>query len=80
MKELNKFQGVWNGDAEIGKNPLFQATFWGFLGFSEEEKGPQMENMEKIYLLNILYTHQARQIWFSEIFPEVHSLGDSQFG
>jgi hypothetical protein len=38
MKELNKFYGDWNGDAEIGQNPLFWATFWGFLRFSEEEK------------------------------------------
>jgi hypothetical protein len=38
---------VWNGDAETGKNSPFQDTFWGFLGFSEEEKGPQMEKLEK---------------------------------
>jgi hypothetical protein len=77
---LNKSKGVWNGDAEIGQNPLFWATFWGFLGFSEEEKGPQMENMENFIYSTFLYTHQARQFWFSEIFPEVHSLGDSLFG
>jgi hypothetical protein len=47
VKGLARFQGFWSGDAKIGQNPLFRATFWGFLGFSEEEKGPQMENMEK---------------------------------
>jgi hypothetical protein len=39
MKELNKNKGVWNEDAEKGQNPVFRGTFWGFLGFSEEEKG-----------------------------------------
>jgi hypothetical protein len=34
-----------------------------------------MEKLEKFYLLNILYTHKARQIWFSKILPQVHSLG-----
>jgi hypothetical protein len=43
---LARFQGVWNGDAETCQNPLFQATFWGFLGFSEEEKGPQITKLE----------------------------------
>jgi hypothetical protein len=31
------------------------------------------------YLLDILYTHQEKQLWFSENFPEVHRLRDSQF-
>jgi hypothetical protein len=30
------------------KNPLIRATFFGFLGFSEEEKGPKMTSMENI--------------------------------
>jgi len=38
MKELNKSYGDWNGDIEIGQNPLFWATFWGFLRFLEKEK------------------------------------------
>jgi hypothetical protein len=32
------------------KNTLFWATFWGFGGFCKE-KGPQMENMEKLIYL-----------------------------
>jgi hypothetical protein len=38
MKEMNKSQGDLHGDYEIGQNPLFWRTFWGFLRFSEEEK------------------------------------------
>jgi hypothetical protein len=33
----------------------------------------------KVYLFNILNTHQDRQLWFSEVFPEVHRLRDIQF-
>ena len=40
MKGLDGFWGGWIGDAKIGKNPLFHATFWGFLRFLKEEKGP----------------------------------------
>jgi len=46
VKGLAKFQGVWNGDAKIGKNPLFCAIFGGFLGFSKEEKGPMMKILD----------------------------------
>jgi hypothetical protein len=38
MKELNRILGVWKGDVEIDQNPLFHTTFWGFFGFSKEEK------------------------------------------
>jgi hypothetical protein len=38
MKELNKSYGDWSGDTEIGQNPLFQTTFYGFFIFSEKEK------------------------------------------
>jgi hypothetical protein len=34
---------------------------------------------EKIYLLDILFTHQDKQILFSENSPELHILRDSQF-
>jgi hypothetical protein len=55
--------------------PLF-GDFWDFLRRKRVPDGKYGKN----YLLNILYTHQARQLWFSEVFPEVRSLGDSQFG
>jgi hypothetical protein len=48
LNGLVGFQGFWSGGVKRGKNPLFQTTFGGILGFSEEEKGLQMENMEKI--------------------------------
>jgi hypothetical protein len=38
-------------DAKIGKNPLFLATFGGFLGFSKEEKGSPDGKYGKFYLL-----------------------------
>jgi len=38
MKEMKKSYGDWNGDTKIGQNPLFWATFWGYLIFSEKEK------------------------------------------
>jgi hypothetical protein len=31
----------------------------------------------KIYALKILNTHKYRQLWFSEVFIEEHSLGDN---
>jgi hypothetical protein len=37
MKELNKFYEYWNGDVEIGQNPLLWATFCGFFRFLEEK-------------------------------------------
>jgi hypothetical protein len=30
----------WSGNAKTWQNPLFRATFWRFLRFFEEEKGP----------------------------------------
>jgi hypothetical protein len=51
MDNLAKFQRVWNGDAKIGQNPLFQETFWGFLESSEEEKGPKITKLENFFLL-----------------------------
>jgi hypothetical protein len=56
MENLAIFQGVWNGDAETGQNPLFQATFLGFLGFSEEEKGPQITKLEKLFTQHFTYS------------------------
>jgi hypothetical protein len=77
---LIRFQGVWSGGAKIGKNSLFWVTFWGFLGFSEEEKGPHIEKLENFHYSTFFFTHQTKQLWFSEVFPKVHSLGDNQFG
>jgi hypothetical protein len=39
-----------------------------------------MENLENVYLLDSFSTHQSRKKWFTEVFPEVHGLGDSLFG
>jgi hypothetical protein len=44
---LEKFKRGWCGDTEIVQNPLFLGVFRGFLKSSEEEKGPQITNLEK---------------------------------
>jgi len=46
ISHLDKFQRVWRKDAQIGQNPLFWETFWYFLKFSMEEKGPKITNLE----------------------------------
>jgi hypothetical protein len=56
------------------KKPLFRATIWG------EGKGSSDGKCRKFHLIDILYTHQSKELWFSEVFLEVQSLGDSQFG
>jgi hypothetical protein len=38
-------------------------------------KGSLDEKNRKIYLLNFLSTHQAKQLWFSEVFPKVLHFG-----
>nr|ADE77163.1 unknown [Picea sitchensis] len=58
MKELSKFYGDWNGDAEICQNPLFRAPL--FFGIFEIFRGGEVTTGHKIgkfYLLDILYTH-----------------------
>jgi hypothetical protein len=34
MNDLVVFQGGWSGDAKIGKNLVFRASFWGIFGIS----------------------------------------------
>jgi hypothetical protein len=46
----------------------------GIFGIFKGVKGSPDEKNGKIYSLKILYTHQAKQIFFSENFPLVHSL------
>jgi hypothetical protein len=46
VKELVRFQRIWNGGFKTGKNPLFQAKIGEILGFLEEEKGPQITKLE----------------------------------
>jgi hypothetical protein len=60
---------------KTGKNPLFLGTFWGFLKSSEEEKGPQITNLEKFYLVDILPTHQYGQLCLEEFFPSFSPFG-----
>jgi glycerol-3-phosphate acyltransferase PlsY len=80
VKGLVGFQGVWSGGAKIGTKSTILGHFLGIFGIFRGGKGSLDGKYGKIIYFNILYTHQARQIWFSEVFLEVHSLGDSQFG
>jgi len=46
-ENLANFQKGWHGGVETRQEPLFSDTFWRFLKFSKEEKGPQFINLEK---------------------------------
>jgi hypothetical protein len=49
----------------------------GIFGILRGGKGSPDGKYGNIYLVKILYTHQSKQLWFSEVFPKVKSLGDS---
>jgi hypothetical protein len=49
----------------------FFGIFYIFIG-----KVTPNQKIEKIYVLNILYTHQDKQLFFIENFPEMHILRD----
>jgi hypothetical protein len=51
MKDLNKSKWIWNGYVEIGKIPLFHATFLGIFEIFRGGKGSLDGKYGKFYVL-----------------------------